>query len=68
MLGKVVLEEAFELPSLAEQNREQAAQYIAPHTIDQYIRQIKSITDECVSLSDAHGIGYTIISLTVPGI
>lgn len=42
--------------------------YIAPHDFERYLRQIKSVTDERVKLSDEHGIGYTIISLTVPGI
>lgn len=68
MLGKVSIEEAFELPALAEQSRDQAAQYIAPHDFPRYMRQIKSITDERLEVSDKHGIGYTICSLTVPGI
>lgn len=42
--------------------------YIAPNDLDRYLRQIKSITDERIQLSDKHGIGYTIVSLTVPGI
>lgn len=32
------------------------------------MRQIKSITGERVKISNEHGIGYTIVSLTVPGI
>ncbi|KAF2199153.1 amidohydrolase 2 [Delitschia confertaspora ATCC 74209] len=68
MRGKVALEEAFELPSLADQSRDQAARYIAPPDLDRYMRQIKSLTDERVKVSDMHGIGYTIVSLTVPGI
>ncbi|KAK1765916.1 hypothetical protein QBC33DRAFT_620831 [Phialemonium atrogriseum] len=35
---------------------------------DRYIPQIADITGERIKLSDAHGIGYTIVSLTVPGI
>ncbi|EXJ85999.1 metal-dependent hydrolase [Capronia coronata CBS 617.96] len=68
MLGKVSLEEAYELPDQAEASRDQAALYIAPNDLERYMRQIKSITTERVTLSDAHGIGYTILSLTVPGI
>ncbi|KAF2101235.1 amidohydrolase-like protein 2 [Rhizodiscina lignyota] len=68
MLGKVALEEAFELPEQAIQSRDQAAMYIAPNDLDRYIRQIKSLTDERLEVSDANGIGYTIVSLTVPGI
>lgn len=68
MLGKVSLEEAYEIPKLADQSRAQASMYIAPKDLERYLRQIKSIKDERVQLSDAHGIGYTIVSLTVPGI
>jgi len=68
MLGKVSIEEAFELPILADQSRDQAELYIAPPDIERYLRQIKSITDERLELSDKYGIGYTIVSLTVPGI
>lgn len=68
MLGKVSLEEAYEIPQLADQSRDQAAMYIAPKDLDRYMRQIKSINGERVEVSDAHGIGYTIVSLTVPGI
>ncbi|KAB8235571.1 amidohydrolase family protein [Aspergillus alliaceus] len=68
MLGKIALEEAYEIPSKADQIREQAALYIAPTDLDRYLLQIKSITDERLQISNAHGIGYTIISLTVPGI
>ena len=68
MLGKVSLEEAYELPAKADSSRDQAALYIAPQDLERYLRQIKSITDERIKLSDEHGIGYTIVSLTVPGI
>ncbi|KAL3425707.1 amidohydrolase family protein [Phlyctema vagabunda] len=68
MYGKVSFEEAYEIPALAEQSRDQAALYIAPKDLDRYMRQIKSITGERVDISNKHGIGYTIVSLTVPGI
>lgn len=68
MFGKVSLEEAYEIPKLAEQSRDQAALYIAPKDLDRYMRQIQSITGERIKVSDANGIGYTIVSLTVPGI
>lgn len=68
MYGKVSFEEAYEIPRLADQSRDQAALYIAPKDLDRYMRQIKSITGERLEVSDAHGIGYTIVSLTVPGI
>ncbi|KAJ5745075.1 amidohydrolase-like protein 2 [Penicillium odoratum] len=68
MLGKISLEEAYEIPELADQSRDQAALYIAPPDLERYMRQIKSISGERLKVSDAHGIGYTICSLTVPGI
>lgn len=68
MLGKVSLEEAYELPDKADLSRDQAALYIAPLDLDRYLRQIKPIADERIELPDKHGIGYTIVSLTVPGI
>jgi 2,3-dihydroxybenzoate decarboxylase len=68
MLGKVSIEEAYEIPLLADQSRHQASLYIAPKDLDRYMRQIKSVTGERVEVSDANGIGYTIVSLTVPGI
>ena len=68
MLGKVSFEEAFELPEKADVSREQAALYIAPQDLDRYLRQVKSLTGERIEVSDKHGIGYTIVSLTVPGI
>ncbi|KAF7895849.1 hypothetical protein EAF00_005864 [Botryotinia globosa] len=67
-LGKISLEEAYEIPNLADQSRDQAAMYIAPKDLDCYMRQIKSITGERVKVSDASGIGYTIVSLAIPGI
>lgn len=68
MKGKVALEEAYEIPSKAGQSRAQAALYIAPNDLDRYLRQIKSMTTERLEISDSHGIGYTIVSLTVRGI
>ena len=68
MLGKVSFEEAFELPEKADVSCEQAALYIAPQDLDRYLRQVKSLTGERIEVSDKHGIGYTIVSLTVPGI
>ncbi|KAF2158510.1 hypothetical protein M409DRAFT_71602 [Zasmidium cellare ATCC 36951] len=68
MLGNISLEEAYELPARADSSRDQAALYSDPNDLERYLRQIKSFTDERIELSDKHGIGYTIISLTVPGI
>lgn len=68
MLGKVSLEEAFELPRLLESSKEQAALYIAPQNADRYIEQIQNVKGNRLTLSNKHGIGYTIMSLTVPGV
>ncbi|KID76417.1 Salicylate decarboxylase [Metarhizium brunneum] len=68
MRGKINFEEAFELPTLADSSREQAALYIAPKDLDRYIDHIKHPLGERLQLANSHGIGYTIYSLTVPGI
>lgn len=68
MLGKIVLEEAYERAGKEEKSKAEAALYIAPEDRARYMRQIHDINDERVRLSNAHGIGYTIVSLTVPGI
>lgn len=68
MRGKVTIEEAFEIPSEADQSRDQAAIYVAPDDLERYLRQIKSITGERLKISEDNGIGYTVLSLTVPGI
>lgn len=51
----------------AKSTRE-AALYINPTDRQRYMRQISDINSERVKLADDHGIGYTIVSLTVPGI
>ncbi|KAJ5297592.1 hypothetical protein PENANT_c005G10075 [Penicillium antarcticum] len=67
MRGKVSFEEAYEIPALADSSRDQAALYIAPKDLERYLSQIKQPTGERLDLSNQHGIGYTISSLTVPG-
>lgn len=68
MLGKIALEEAYELAGREAKSRREAHLYISPPDRERYMRQISDINDERVRLADAHGIGYTIVSLTVPGI
>ncbi|KAF2145289.1 uncharacterized protein K452DRAFT_284666 [Aplosporella prunicola CBS 121167] len=68
MLGKIALEEAYERAGMEEKSAREAALYLEPSDRARYMRQISDINDERVKLSDAHGIGYTIVSLTVPGI
>ncbi|KAF7125818.1 hypothetical protein CNMCM5793_002111 [Aspergillus hiratsukae] len=68
MLGKVVLEEAYERAGLEEKSKRQASLYVAPWDRERYVRQIHDITGERLQLSNEDGIGYTVVSLTVPGI
>ncbi|KAF4301657.1 putative amidohydrolase family protein [Botryosphaeria dothidea] len=68
MLGKIALEEAYEMTGMEAKSMREAKLYIHPNDRDRYMRQISDINDERVRLADAHGIGYTIVSLTVPGI
>ncbi|EQB47716.1 hypothetical protein CGLO_13103 [Colletotrichum gloeosporioides Cg-14] len=68
MLGKIALEEAYEMAGMEAKSRREAALYINPNDRTRYMRQISDVNDERVKLADDHGIGYTIISLTVPGI
>ncbi|QGA14447.1 hypothetical protein EYB26_002101 [Talaromyces marneffei] len=68
MRGKVSFEEAYEIPALADKSREQAALYIAPKDLDRYLSEIKSPTGGRLDISNKNGIGYTIYSLTVPGV
>ncbi|KAJ1730692.1 hypothetical protein H4S06_000181 [Coemansia sp. BCRC 34490] len=68
MRGKVSFEEAYEIPDLANSSREQAALYIAPKDLDRYLSEIKSPTGGRLDISNKNGIGYTIYSLTVPGV
>lgn len=67
MRGKIALEEAYEMAGMTAKSEHEADLYIHPDHRDRYIRQISDITGERVERSDAGGIGYTIISLTVPG-
>ncbi|KAJ6007279.1 amidohydrolase 2 [Penicillium herquei] len=68
MLGKIALEEAYERTGQEEKSIRESKLYIAPHDRERYMRQISDINGERVKLSNAHGIGYTVVSLTVPGI
>ncbi|ROV96973.1 hypothetical protein VSDG_04163 [Cytospora chrysosperma] len=68
MLGKIALEEAYEMAGLEAKSEREAALYIEKSDRGRYMRQISDINEERVKLADEHGIGYTIVSLTVPGI
>ncbi|KAJ5090783.1 amidohydrolase 2 [Penicillium argentinense] len=68
MLGKIGLEDAYERAGLKEKHKHEASLYIAPEDRDRYIRQVHDINNDRLHLSNEHGIGYTVMSLTVPGI
>ncbi|CAK7198509.1 hypothetical protein SEUCBS139899_001170 [Sporothrix eucalyptigena] len=68
MFGKIALEEAYEMAGMEAKSKREAELYIDPASHDRYIRQISDITVERKKLSDKYGIGYTVLSLTVPGI
>ncbi|POS81526.1 2,3-dihydroxybenzoate decarboxylase [Diaporthe helianthi] len=68
MRGKIALEEAYEMAGMEAKSQREAALYIAKDYRTRYMRQISDINNERVQLADDHGIGYTIVSLTVPGI
>lgn len=68
MRGKIALGEAFEMAGMKERSNKETTYCINPSDHDRYVRQISDINDERVKLSVAHGVGYTIVSLTVPWI
>ncbi|OJJ42359.1 hypothetical protein ASPZODRAFT_76914 [Penicilliopsis zonata CBS 506.65] len=68
MLGKIALEEHFEMAGNKAKSAREADLYIHPNFQERYINRIGDITGERLKLSDKYGIGYTICSLTVPGI
>ena len=66
MLGKVILEEAFALPRLEEKTRWWASLFSTePET---HVKEIQDLTDLRIKHADKHGVGYTILSYTAPGV
>lgn len=59
MLGKIALEEAYEMTGMEAKSEREAALYIAKDDRTRYMRQISDINNERVKLADDHGIGYT---------
>ncbi|EAW25239.1 amidohydrolase family protein [Aspergillus fischeri NRRL 181] len=55
-------------PSSCKKSKRDASLYIASWDRERYVRQIHGLTGECLQLSNEHGIGCTVVSLTVPGI
>lgn len=66
MLGKVALEEAFALPRFAEKTEWWASLFAvdaAKHTAE-----INDLTNQRIKNMDEHGVGYTLLSYTAPGV
>ncbi|EFY91148.1 2,3-dihydroxybenzoic acid decarboxylase dhbD [Metarhizium acridum CQMa 102] len=66
MHGKVALEEAFALPRLHEKTRWWASLFAV--NPDKHAAEMTDITDIRINYMDKHGVGYTILSYTAPGV
>ncbi|CAK7221131.1 hypothetical protein SEUCBS140593_004466 [Sporothrix eucalyptigena] len=66
MLGKVALEEAFNLPRLHEKTRWWAGLFAVD--ADKHATEIADVGDIRLQYMDQHGVGYTILSYTAPGV
>lgn len=66
MRGKVILEEAFALPRLEEKTRWWASLFSTEP--EQHVKEIQDLTDIRLKYADKHGVGYTILSYTAPGV
>lgn len=66
MLGKIALEEAFALPRLHEKTRWWASLFAVDP--DRHAAEMQDITDTRIKYMDRHGVGYTILSYTAPGV
>lgn len=66
MLGKIALEEAFALPRFKERTRWWAGLFAVDP--DKHAAEINDITDLRLKYMDEHGVGYTILSYTAPGV
>ncbi|EXJ65518.1 2,3-dihydroxybenzoate decarboxylase [Cladophialophora yegresii CBS 114405] len=66
MLGKIALEEAFNLPRFAEKQRWWASMFATDP--DKHAREMGDIADIRLQYMDKHGVGYQILSYTAPGV
>jgi len=66
MKGKVAFEEAFALPRFAERTRWWAGLFAV--NPDQHAQQMNDIQKLRIEKMDKHGVGYTILSYTAPGV
>jgi 2,3-dihydroxybenzoate decarboxylase len=69
MLGKIALEEAFNPPDYATFKSDvTTAMYTSPTYQPKHAKRIVDVKDERIKSMDKYGVGYTVLSLTVPGI
>lgn len=66
MLGKVALEEAFALPRFQEKTRWWASLFAV--NPDKHATEMTDVNKLRIEKMDKHGVGYTILSYTAPGI
>ncbi|KAG6010529.1 hypothetical protein E4U21_005880 [Claviceps maximensis] len=66
MHGKVALEEAFALPRLQEKTRWWASLFAVDP--DRHAAEMNDVGEIRLKYMDKHGVGYTILSYTAPGV
>lgn len=66
MKGKVALEEAFNLPRFHEKTKWWAGLFAVDP--EKHAAEIQDITGQRIKYMDKHGVGYTILSYTAPGV
>lgn len=66
MLGKIALEEAFALPRFQERTRWWASLFAVD--AEKHAFEITDLSDQRIKYMDEHGVGYTILSYTAPGV
>ena len=66
MKGKIALEEAFNLPRMREQHTWWAKTFAVDH--EKHTNEIIDIHKTRLEKMDQHGVGYTILSYTAPGV
>lgn len=67
MLGKIALEEAWELPEVEQAWKERWGK-LFPAQAEERAKQIVDITGQRLALAKKHGVGYQILSHTAPGV
>lgn len=66
MQGKIAFEEAFALPRLAEKTRWWASLFAVDP--EKHAIEMNDIHKVRLAYMDKHGVGYTILSYTAPGV